>query len=267
MNYYERHLGDYARDTAHLSMLEHGAYGLLLDRYYATEQGIPDGQAHRLARARTREEKAAVDAVLAEFFQLVDGVWVNSRAEGEIEKTYRKIDVARKNGKSGGRPKKDAPPDKNETQEKPSGLLPGSENETQQKALQSPGSTLQLNTEYRVGVYSETAKPPPIPADFLEVIKTGRPELNADVVFAVFAEHYPPDRQTMARWQKWVATEHAPLPDNTPEADAKDPDSRAMVEAEGMAKGLGRWDELAERWPAYRARVRGVQAQAVAVSA
>ena len=30
MNYYERHLGDYARDTAHLSMMEHGAYGLLL---------------------------------------------------------------------------------------------------------------------------------------------------------------------------------------------------------------------------------------------
>ncbi len=25
MNYYERHLGDYAKDTAHLSMLEHGA--------------------------------------------------------------------------------------------------------------------------------------------------------------------------------------------------------------------------------------------------
>ena len=38
MNYYERHLGDYARDTGHLSMLEHGAYSLLLDRYYATRR-------------------------------------------------------------------------------------------------------------------------------------------------------------------------------------------------------------------------------------
>ena len=31
MNYYERHLGDYARDAGHLSMLEHGAYALLLN--------------------------------------------------------------------------------------------------------------------------------------------------------------------------------------------------------------------------------------------
>jgi uncharacterized protein YdaU (DUF1376 family) len=70
MNYYERHLGDYARDTAHLSILEHGVYTLLLDRYYATEQPIPADQAHRVARARSREEKAAVDAVLSEFFVL-----------------------------------------------------------------------------------------------------------------------------------------------------------------------------------------------------
>ena len=45
MNYYERHLGDYAKDAGHLSMLEHGAYSLLLDRYYTTEQPIPADQA------------------------------------------------------------------------------------------------------------------------------------------------------------------------------------------------------------------------------
>jgi uncharacterized protein YdaU (DUF1376 family) len=51
MNYYERHLGDYAKDTGHLSLLEHGVYTLLLDRYYATESGIPEDQGHRIARA------------------------------------------------------------------------------------------------------------------------------------------------------------------------------------------------------------------------
>lgn len=84
MNYYERHLGDYAKDTAHLSMLEHGAYGLLLDRYYATEEGIPEDQAHRVARARTKEEKQAVDAVLAEFFALDAGNWIHARCDSEI---------------------------------------------------------------------------------------------------------------------------------------------------------------------------------------
>jgi uncharacterized protein YdaU (DUF1376 family) len=91
MNYYEHHLGDYAKDTAHLTMLEHGAYRLLLDRYYGTEQGIPADQAHRLARARTKEEKQAVDDVLAEFFQLVDGVWMNKRADEEIRRERKKL--------------------------------------------------------------------------------------------------------------------------------------------------------------------------------
>ena len=90
MNYWERHIGDYARDTAHLTMIEHGAYSLLLDRYYATERPIPADQVHRLSRARTRDEKAAVDAVLAEFFVLIDGEWLHNRADREIEKLAAK---------------------------------------------------------------------------------------------------------------------------------------------------------------------------------
>lgn len=86
MNYYERHLGDYARDAGHLTMLEHGAYTLLLDRYYTTEQGIPADQAHRVCRARTRDEKEAVDTVLAEFFTLRDGVHYQKRVDAEIER-------------------------------------------------------------------------------------------------------------------------------------------------------------------------------------
>lgn len=144
MNYYEHHLGDYAKDTAHLSMLEHGAYRLLLDRYYGTEQGIPADQAHRVARARSRDEKAAVDVVLNEFFTLTDGVWINKRAEQEIVSAQGRINAAKENGKKGGRPKKQQPGSENETHEKPSGLLPGSENETQQKAHQTPDA---INSE------------------------------------------------------------------------------------------------------------------------
>jgi len=108
VNYYERHLGDYAKDTGHLSLLEHGVYTLLLDRYYATEQGIPADQAHRLARARTADERAAVDAVLADFFVLVDGVWINHRVGEELAKANARINAARENGKKGGSPKKKA---------------------------------------------------------------------------------------------------------------------------------------------------------------
>lgn len=149
MNYYERHLGDYARDTAHLSLLEHGVYTLLLDRYYATEEPIPGDQAHRLARARTEDERAAVDIVLSEFFQKQDSdenpvgfVWVNRRVEEEIEKARHRIDTARENGKKGGRPRKSAEKNPKETQGKPSGLPVGTPEETQpvtgSKAHQTP---------------------------------------------------------------------------------------------------------------------------------
>lgn len=94
INYYERHLGDYARDTAHLTMVEHGAYTLLLDRYYATEAPIPADQAHRVARARTKEERAAVDAVLSEYFVLSDDGWRNARCDKEIAR-FRELEPDR----------------------------------------------------------------------------------------------------------------------------------------------------------------------------
>lgn len=111
-------------------MLEHGAYNLLLDRYYITEKGIPQDQAHRVCRARSKDERAAVDAVLSEFFVLEDGHWVKDRVEREIEKVQAKIKAAQENGKRGGRPKR--------TEKEPSGFPAGSESETQSKAHQPP---------------------------------------------------------------------------------------------------------------------------------
>lgn len=170
MNYYERHLGDYAKDTGHLSMLEHGAYTLLLDRYYATEAGIPADQVYRVARARTKEERDAVDVVLSEFFALVDGVWIKNRCDEEIRRAHLKIETARQNGRSGGRPKRTQQKpsglsDENptQTQQKPSGFPVGSKTETQHitqtKALQSPVSRHQSpDTEQPSSVASTTVE-------------------------------------------------------------------------------------------------------------
>jgi uncharacterized protein YdaU (DUF1376 family) len=72
MNYYARHLGDYARDASHLSLSEHGAYTLLLDRYYATERPIGREEAYRICRAISKADKQAVQRVLTEFFRWTD---------------------------------------------------------------------------------------------------------------------------------------------------------------------------------------------------
>lgn len=97
VNYYPHHIGDYTRDTAHLSMLEDCAYRRLLDIYYATERPLPKSQPelYRLVRARSHAEKLAVDIVIGEFFSETDSGWVNKRASQEILKSKEKTDKAR----------------------------------------------------------------------------------------------------------------------------------------------------------------------------
>lgn len=181
MNYYERHLGDYARDTGHLSPLEHGVYNLMLDRYYATEEPIPEDQAHRICRARTKEERDAVDVVLAEFFTLEGGVYRQARVEAEIERARARIENSRSNGKRGGRPRKNPVGSKKETQKKPTGFSPGSETETQTKAHQTPDTKHQSPEDQEQAPPSSTAAPcdllGPTPAD----LKTARAQRLAQV--------------------------------------------------------------------------------------
>jgi uncharacterized protein YdaU (DUF1376 family) len=107
VNFYKRHLGDYAKDAGHLSMLEHGAYTLLLDRYYTTERPIASrDEAYRVCRARSRVEQAAVDAVLREFFTADGDAFVKGRCEEEIAKAAHQRTVNQELGKRGGRPKR-----------------------------------------------------------------------------------------------------------------------------------------------------------------
>lgn len=103
------------------------------------------------------------------------------------------------------------------------------------------------------------AQPPPFLPEYREVIKTERPELDAEMVYANFCAHYPSDKRTVAKWKKWVVSEYAP-PDSTTPPSTADPDSKASVEALGMSLGMGKWDELAEPWAAYKNKVRGVAA-------
>jgi uncharacterized protein YdaU (DUF1376 family) len=81
--------GDYIRDTAHLSMMEDGAYRRLLDHYYSTGRPLPadNEKLFRICRAFTPAEQQAVGSVLQQFFRLENGtVLVNSRVERELAK-------------------------------------------------------------------------------------------------------------------------------------------------------------------------------------
>lgn len=106
MNYYKRHIGDYAKDTGHLTLLEHGVYTVLLDRLYGSERAIPKAEVYRITRATTKSEREAVDAVLREFFDLEPDGWMHGRVREELDRAAERADANRENGKKGGRPKK-----------------------------------------------------------------------------------------------------------------------------------------------------------------
>jgi uncharacterized protein YdaU (DUF1376 family) len=97
MNYYEHHLGDYMRDTAHLSLLEDGAYRRLLDAYYTREKPLPADlrDCCKLARATTKPERDAVAYVLREFFERRDDGHHQKRADEEIARFRSKSEKAR----------------------------------------------------------------------------------------------------------------------------------------------------------------------------
>lgn len=86
MNYYEHHLGDYARDAGHLSLIEDGAYRRLIDAYYAREKPLPTDvkECQKLARCTTAAERKAVAYVLEAFFQRQDDGYHQKRCDEEI---------------------------------------------------------------------------------------------------------------------------------------------------------------------------------------
>ena len=108
LNYYRHHIGDYLRDTAHLSLIEDAIYRRLLDLYYMRETPLVDDipALCRLIRA-TADHAETVGVILKEFFVLVDGCWRQKRADHEISEANLAADRARENGrKSKGRPRK-----------------------------------------------------------------------------------------------------------------------------------------------------------------
>lgn len=157
VNYYRRHIGDYLRDTSHLSLLEHGVYTRLLDIYYTRESAIPADQAARLIGARTKEEREAVERVLEEFFARDGDLWVQQRCEREIATAAEKAERNREIGKRGGRPRK------TETQtvfeQKPTGNPDG----FQIEPTQNPSHKPIANSEERVARTRRTRAPEKIP--------------------------------------------------------------------------------------------------------
>lgn len=94
MHYYKRNIGDYAKKAGRLSMLEHGAYTLLMDAIYDRETFPTLEEALDWVWARDEAEVAAVKFVLSKFFELQeDGRYVQNRIQEELNSYKAKAET------------------------------------------------------------------------------------------------------------------------------------------------------------------------------
>jgi len=102
MHYYSHNIGDYRRDTNHLTLLEHGAYRQLLDTYYLTEKPLALNHADlmRTHCARSADEVQAVENVLRDFFVETEEGYIHKRCDIEIEAFHAKSTSARESAKA-----------------------------------------------------------------------------------------------------------------------------------------------------------------------
>lgn len=108
MHYYQFCIGDYRRDTDHLSLVEHAIYRYLIDWYYLDEKPIPKDNPTVIRRLRLSGiiETDALQAVLNDFFKLEEDGWHHDRIDMDLASYHHKKQVNSTNGKLGGRPKK-----------------------------------------------------------------------------------------------------------------------------------------------------------------
>lgn len=194
MNYYERHIGDYLKDTAHLSLLHHGIYSRLMDVYYTREHGFSEGEAHRLIGARSKDERTATDEVLAEFFVSCEGVWIQDRCDREIARYREKQEKARRSAEArwseSGR----------NANAFHSGDAKGMRTHSEGNALQSPDTSLQSTSHLPVAPARPADEPPALA--LVETSKSSVPDCPHQAILALWAEVLP----ALPQHTKWTAS-------------------------------------------------------------
>ena len=87
MKTYKRHIADYTKKTARLTMLQHGAYNMLIDSCYEREQFPTRQEALEWTWAGSQAEEEAVDFILNRFFFKDESdIYFQKRIQEELDK-------------------------------------------------------------------------------------------------------------------------------------------------------------------------------------
>jgi uncharacterized protein YdaU (DUF1376 family) len=93
MHYYKHHIGDFLKDTGHLSNDQMGVYLRMLWKYYLDEKPLGD-DCEGIAFAMRSDEKT-VRLILRHFFVLADDGWHHKRCDQEIAEYHNKSEKAK----------------------------------------------------------------------------------------------------------------------------------------------------------------------------
>lgn len=230
MNFYKHHIGDYAKKTGALTMLQHGAYCLLLHAYYGTEKPLPHQDLYKICRANTKKERESVDQIVTRFWHRTETGWVNTRADEEIEKAQRLRELAKENGSQGGRPAKAVSKPNGFQNHNPAGS--GKKPSGLHSRLQTPDSTNQIpEKDSKTGGEEKpraarSAAPSRLPDDFdltedryaYALGKGVEPESTFEA-FRAYWHAKPKDNTKLdwdLTWQSWVLREAKDRRERTP---------------------------------------------------
>lgn len=97
MHYYTFNIGDYRRDTTHLSLLEHGIYRQLIDTYYLSEKPLNKDfdELMRSHCVRSADEMQALKNVLKDFFLETEKGYFHKACDRQIKQFKEKSEKAR----------------------------------------------------------------------------------------------------------------------------------------------------------------------------
>jgi uncharacterized protein YdaU (DUF1376 family) len=262
VNFYKRFIGDIQAKTGNLSLAEFGAYDRLLDHYFSTESALPAeiDECYRICRAMDKDERKAVDKVLARFFSLTVCGYTQTKADEVLADALPKIETARSNGKKGGRPPKQNPVG---SKTKPSGFTEITQDITQEaeneKASQSQSQNLSDKSERR----RATRLPAEwtLPEEWAEWARTTRPDLDPLKVADKFRDYWvsKPGKagvhlDWLATWRNWVREERQQFK-SAPAESLAWYETRHGVEKKALSIGLEKWIESEEQYPVYKARI------------
>lgn len=213
--WYPFYIGDYQQKTSHLTLIEHGAYGLLLNHYYATHHALPGDRKiiYRICRASDRNERRAIDSVLDQFFVAFDtesrpnldrdwittvaqsGIYfVHRKCEFEISKmlNYSKTQSANAKIRHSKRHMPNTMPNSCQTDARARVPQPQSEEVSKKDtSVSKKGSRFSLND---------------CPIEWIDFLNHERPELNAEYVFQTFRDYWIAKAGTAATKLDWFAT-------------------------------------------------------------